>query len=324
MRLIGLVCMLAWLWSAQATADVRDRDDVKAYIAELSSEHGFSVTELERMFAAVQIRDDIIEKISRPAERVWTWGRYKSHLVDPARVAAGIEFGREHKATLERAHAEYGVAPEVVLAILGIETRFGRITGSYGVVEALTTLGFAYPPRAKFFKKELTEFLILAREEGKDPLSLQGSYAGAMGYGQFIPSSSRHYSVDFDGDGLRDIWSNPVDAIGSIANYFARHRWSGEQQPAMPVTVTADHSLSFDTGLNLDHTVAELQANGMVLPADTQLAGDLKARIYQVEGANGVEHWLALHDFYVITRYNRSHLYALAVHHLAQDIKAQL
>ena len=159
------------------------------------------------------------------------------------------------------------MAPEVVLAILGIETRFGRVTGSFPVLESLMTLGFDYPPRAAFFRKELGEFLILAREEGKDPASLTGSYAGAMGYGQFISSSYRHYAVDFDDDGVRDIWTNPVDAIGSIANYFARHRWQGDQARAMQVSLEEGAQIQFDSvdrvGPNIPNVII-IKINGVV------------------------------------------------------------
>ena len=299
----------------------QQREDVQAYKTELVAQHGFEEAELEALFNRAQRRDDILEKISRPAERVWTWARYKKHLVDEARIQAGIEFYRDHRETLMAASQAYGVAPHVIVAILGIETRYGQVKGSYPVLDSLFTLGFDYPPRSKFFRKELTEFLLLAREEGKDPTQITGSYAGAMGYGQFIPSSYRYYAVDFDEDGVRDIWDNRVDAIGSIANYFAKHKWQGAQPTAIRVEAPEGlpEGLVDNRKLDLLHTVADLQRAGV----DTQdLSPELKARLYRVEGEEGTEYWVALHDFYVITRYNRSHLYALAVHHLAEAIKA--
>ena len=319
--LVGTVC------ANQAPTGVLGRDDVQNYINDLTRDHNFDRTALEALFGQVEIEDEILQKISKPAEKVWTWGRYKKHLVDAARVSEGVEFWRSHKAALKRAEETYGVAPEVVLAILGIETRYGRITGNYPVAQALTTLGFGYPPRAKFFKKELTEFLLLAREEGKDPAALMGSYAGAMGYGQFIPSSYRHYAVDFDEDGLRDIWQNPVDAIGSIANYFARHKWRGTEPVAMQVTCKPCDTTWFDTGIELNSTVGELQSMGMVLTAEQSalVEDDLSAKLFAVVAEDAqVQYWLVLHDFYVITRYNHSHLYALAVHHIALAIKSEL
>lgn len=308
--------------TAVAAGDYESREDVQAYVAEIAGQHDFDADALLHMLGSVRHRDDIIERISKPAEKVWTWGRYKKHLVDEQRIREGIEFGRTHAATLARAQEVYGVAPEVVLAILGIETRYGRIAGTFPVLESLMTLGFDYPPRSAFFRKELTEFLLLAREEGKDPTTLTGSYAGAMGYGQFISSSYRHYAVDFDSDGVRDIWTNPVDAIGSVANYFHRHRWSGEGPRAVRVSLKDEIGPGeFDTGLEQNKTVADYVAMGVV---DPELPADLHAKLYRVEADEGPEYWLALHDFYVITRYNRSHLYALAVHHLADLIRAEL
>lgn len=323
--LAGLIAVACGFVPVAQAEPALERADVQAYIQQLVAEHGFDQAQLQAVFGTVKVRQDVIDKISRPAEKVWTWGRYKQHLVDADRINQGIEFWHQHQAELQRAAKVYGVSPEIILAILGIETRYGRITGSYPVIEALTTLGFAYPPRAKFFRKELTEALLLAREEQKEPTSMLGSYAGAMGYGQFIPSSYRHYAVDFDQDGQRDIWQNPVDAIGSIANYFARHRWSGDLPTALKVDYVArGDGVEFSTAIDLNSTVSQLTAAGMVLTDEQQrlLTSDPAARLYRVTAEQGeTEYWLALHDFYVITRYNRSHLYALAVHHIATDIR---
>ena len=300
-----------------------ERMDVAAYLDTLSRDHGFERSQLQVWFAEVAQRQDIIERISRPAEKVWSWAKYRDHLVDEARIDQGLVFWSAHGATLDRAWQEYGVAPEYVVAILGIETRYGRVTGSFPVLDALTTLGFDYPPRATFFRKELTQFLLLAREEGKDPRTLTGSYAGAMGFGQFIPSSYRHYAVDFDADGVRDIWQNPVDAIGSVANYFARHRWRGTGPVALPAQVENDEAAALaNRSLELRHTVGELSGLGIHLAADAQqVPAAAKAALFKLDGAAGDEYWLGLHDFHVITRYNRSHMYAMAVHQLAQAIK---
>ena len=319
---LGLILLLGCgVGPGHAADGYATRSDVRSYIDRLVSEHGFSQGYLNQLLLNANHREDIIAKISRPAERVWTWGKYKAHLVDERRIAEGLAFWRQHDATLRRAEQQYGVAPEYILAILGIETRYGSVTGSYPVIDALMTLGFDYPPRSSFFRKELTEFLMLTREEGKDPRDITGSYAGAMGYGQFIPSSYRHYAVDFDADGVRDIWSNPVDAIGSIANYLAEHDWRGTHPVALPVSISRplDGDVA-NTQLPLKHTVGELVSLGVVLP-DTALSASLPARVYELQGAHDTEHWLVLHDFYVITRYNHSHLYALAVHHIAEAIK---
>ncbi|NKC00073.1 MAG: lytic murein transglycosylase B [Pseudomonadales bacterium] len=326
-RLIGsalifiFVNTAAWAEAAAEGGNYGVRSDVAEYVQSVATEHGFSADELKALLSAVEFRSDIIERISKPAEKVWTWGRYKRHLVDEQRIAEGAVFWAEHAQTIERAAQTFAVAPEIIVAILGIETRYGRITGTYPVLESLMTLGFDYPPRAAFFRKELTEFLVLAREEGKDPTTVTGSYAGAMGYGQFISSSYRHYAVDFDDDGVRDIWANPVDAIGSIANYFHRHRWQGEQPRAVQVELERPiDSVYLDNGLDQTLTVADYAKLGVRING---LPESLPAKLYEVIGDDGPEYWLALHDFYVITRYNRSHLYALAVHHLADLIKAR-
>ena len=296
-----------------------DRADVEAYIQQLTEQHDFSERELKSLFARAQQREDIIERISRPAEKTWTWARYRNLLVDEARIEKGVAFWSDHAQTLARAQQVFGVEPEYVLAILGIETRYGEVKGTFPVLDALTTLGFDYPPRADFFRSELTQFLILAREEQKDPAELLGSYAGAMGYGQFISSSYRHYAVDFDDDGVRDIWSNPVDAIGSIANYFAKHKWRPGEVVALQMDVPAVAAQPWlTTGLSLPHTVAQLAAGDLPV-ADIQ--GDAKVALYRMDAQDQDEFWLALHNFYVITRYNRSHMYALAVHQLSQEIK---
>ena len=296
-----------------------ERADVIAYIAELSEQHGFAEHELKALFARAHQRQDIIERISRPAEKTWTWARYRKLLVDEARIEKGVAFWADHAETLARAQQVFGVEPEYVLAILGIETRYGEVKGSFAVLDALATLGFDYPPRAAFFRSELTQFLLLAREEGKDPAELLGSYAGAMGYGQFISSSYRHYAVDFDDDGVRDIWLNPVDAIGSIANYFAEHNWRAGELVARNLNVSAaDVQPWLTTGLKLPHTVAQLAASGLPV---SDLPADAKVALYSMDAQDADEFWLGLHNFYVITRYNRSHMYALAVHQLSQEIK---
>jgi len=300
------------------------RAEVGAYVDELVAEHGFERAELETLIAQAQLRTDIIERISKPAEKVWTWGRYKALLVGPDRVAKGIAFRAEHAQVLERAADTYGVAPEYIVAILGVETLYGEVKGKFRVLDALATLGFDYPPRAKFFRKELTQFLLLAREEGKDPTSLMGSYAGAMGYGQFIPSSYRNFAVDFDGDGTRDIWHNTADAVGSIANYFARHKWRGDGPVAVRIEDPQGKLAGIaNKGLKLRHKVADIEALGLQLPADLAetLTADTRLAAYVLQGEEGVENWLGFHDFYAITRYNHSHLYALAIEHLARGVR---
>jgi len=287
---------------------------------ELSGSYGFSRNNLEKILSDHQPNKRIIDLISRPSEKRLQWHEYRKILVDEARIKLGVEFWNENIVALSEAEQVYSVAPEIIVAIIGVETRYGKIMGSYPVVEALSTLAFDYPPRAKFFRKELTEFFILTRDQKLDPASLTGSYAGAMGYGQFIPSSYRAYAVDFDGDNFKDIWNNKADAIGSVANYFSRHGWQGDG----PVIVRG-----YKTAHNLDVTANE-SLEPKFLAGDLRkkgirnnLADKTKVALFEMQGERGQEYWLGLSDFYVITRYNRSSMYALAVFQLSQAIKQE-
>jgi peptidoglycan lytic transglycosylase B len=315
---VGVVGALLYAYYGSAVADYTARPDVDAYLTELAKQHGFKRQALVKLFKDAEHKQSIIDAISRPAEKVKPWSEYREIFLTDTRINEGIAFWRANASALARAHEQYAVPPEIVVAIIGVETRYGRNAGSYRVLDALTTLAFDYPPRSTFFKSELTQFLLLAREEGVDPRSLTGSYAGAMGYGQFIPSSFRNYAVDFDGDGRRDIWSNPTDAIGSVANYFRRHGWTADGQvvePAMVTTAQADAVAN--ESLNLLYTVGQLRALGTTVAGVPDAA---EAGLYRLDGSAGPEYWVGLHNFYVITRYNRSTMYALAVHQLGQAI----
>jgi membrane-bound lytic murein transglycosylase B len=318
MRWFAVAVCIAW--GTLACAEYTDRDSVKSYVDELVTEHDFDRDKLMAMFGAAERKQSILDAISRPAEKTKAWHEYRDIFLTTQRIEQGVAFWQDNREALERVAEEYGVAPEVVVAIIGVETRYGRNTGSYRVVDALSTLAFDYPPRSDFFRGELTEFLLLAREEGKQPLELKGSYAGAMGYGQFIPSSYRAYAVDFDGDGLRDIWKNPTDAIGSVGNYFKRHGWDAGD--GVVVSIDANDALDgiANKSLKLKFTIGELKELGV---HDTGLPNDTKVAVFKMEGDEGPEYYLGLNNFYVITRYNRSRLYALAVHQLSQAIFEQ-
>lgn len=297
--------------------DYQQSPQVAEFVAEMTRDYGFAGEQLIDWFAEVERKQAILDAISRPAEKVKQWKEYRPIFITEARIKKGVEFWKQHEATLARAEAEYGVSAQVIVAIIGVETSYGGNTGSYRVMDALSTLAFDYPPRAPFFRKELREFLLLAREEQVEPLSLTGSYAGAMGMPQFMPSSFRAYAVDFDGDGRINIWNNPVDAIGSVASYFKRHGW----QPGQPVVSAAsvkgeqvEQGLS--VGLDPVKNVAELRALGW--SSADPLRDDLPVTAFRLEGAEGPEHWLGLPNFFVITRYNRSVMYAMAVNQLAE------
>lgn len=295
---------------------------VDAFIAEMSREHGFAEAQLRQLFAGAERKQPILDAISRPAERVKPWKEYRPIFITDARIAQGVAFWSRHAETLARAEREYGVPAQVIVAIIGVETFFGRNTGNWRVLDALATLGFDYPPRADFFRKELREFLLLTREQQVDPLTLSGSYAGAMGLPQFMPSSFRAYAVDFDHDGHIDIWNNPVDAIGSVASYFQRHGWVAGD----PVVTRARiEGTRFADGLTLGlepvKSVGDLRQLGWT-PLDT-VDDNYAVTAFRLEGAQGDEFWMGLPNFYVITRYNRSVMYAMAVHQLSAALLTQ-
>ncbi|WP_166251827.1 lytic murein transglycosylase B [Marinobacter salicampi] len=299
-----------------------DSQDAQAFIEEMASEHGFERQQIEGCLGHATRQDKIIESISRPAEKTLEWHQYRNIFIKPEQIEDGLRFMAEHESVFARAESTFGVSRYIIAGVLGVETRFGRYLGNYRVLDALATLAFDYPPRSRFFRKELGEFFLMTREQGFDPLTVKGSYAGAMGFGQFISSSYRHYAVDFDDDQVADILTNPVDAIGSIANYFARHGWKEGQPVAdrLDKESLPDDSLLLTKGLKPSKTVADYRKAGVdVAPA---LKGSAPARALSLEGADGPELWLTYHNFYVITRYNHSHLYGMAVNTLAQEIQA--
>lgn len=297
--------------------DYQQSPQVAEFIGEMTRDYGFAGEQLVALFTEVERKQAILDAISRPAEKAKPWKDYRPIFITDKRISKGVEFWQQHEETLARAEAEYGVPPEVIVAIIGVETFYGGNTGSWRVMDALSTLAFDYPPRAPFFRKELREFLLLTREEQVEPLNMTGSYAGAMGLPQFMPSSFRAYAVDFDNDGHINIWTNPVDAIGSVASYFQRHGW----QPGQPVVSAASvEGAQVDQGLTVGldplKNVAELRGLGWT-SADP-LSDELPVTAFRLEGAEGDEYWLGLPNFFVITRYNRSVMYAMAVNQLAE------
>ena len=309
-------CMPA---SDAARGDYRDSPQVRELIEEMTLSHGFAAEQLEALLGEAQRKQGILDAISRPAERVKPWSEYRPIFLTDARIARGVDFWREHEAALARAEREYGVPAQVIVAIIGVETFYGRNTGSYRVLDALTTLCFDYPPRAPFFCQQLREFLLLTREEQVDPLGLKGSYAGAMGLPQFMPGSFRAYAVDFDGDERIDIWNNPVDAIGSVASYFKRHGWTSGEPVVSRARVGGERvEEGISPGIEPQLSVAELRELGW--QPEQPLDDELRVTAIRFEGAQGEEFWLGLPNFYVITRYNRSAMYAMAVHQLGEAL----
>ncbi len=296
------------------------RPDVQAFIREMASQHRFNAAQLRATFSRARTQPSIIAAMSKPAEGK-PWHAYRPIFLNEKRINGGAAFWRANAAALAKAEQVYGVPPEYVVAIIGVETQYGGNMGKYRVLEALATLAFDYPRRAAYFRKELENFLLLARAEGIDPLAPRGSYAGAMGYGQFMPSSFRSYAVDFDGDGHRDLWRNPRDAIGSVANYFNKNGWRSGQPVATPARISGNRysGLISRQVSQPKYSVASLRTQG-VMPEE-QISDSQAAMLLELQGQGGPEYWLGFENFYVITRYNRSQLYALAVYQLAQAIR---
>ena len=327
--MIRLLCALLFLSLPLVTqANYADREEARALIETLAKE-GLDEARIRQLLAGAQRKESILEAIARPAERTKTWAEYRRIFIQDSRINQGIAFEKEMGDTLTRASQEYGVPEYMILAILGVETRYGRHKGSFRVVDALATLGFDYPPRADFFRRQLAELFRLEQVAHIDAGEITGSYAGAMGYPQFIPSSYIHYAVDFDGDGVTDLVNNPVDAIGSVANYFAEHGWKA----GLPVAARARVSGSQWPALVQDkpkpeQTLASLGKAGVTpVPCDETsycfpaLPPQTPVALLELEGDNGKEYWLTTENFYVITRYNHSNLYAMAAFQLGELLR---
>jgi membrane-bound lytic murein transglycosylase B len=291
------------------------------FIERMVATHDFDREELATMLGEAKIIDSILEAISRPAERVMPWHEYREIFLTESRIAGGAEFWLEHDEQIRTASRESGVAPEMLVAILGVETLYGRRTGSYRVLDSLSTLAFAYPPRSPFFTSELEEFLLLAREESIDPRETLGSYAGAMGAGQFISSSFRAYAVDGNGDGRRDLWGDWQDVFASVANYFEVHGWQyGEPVVARATVGTAPPAAGLGNSMDLTETVSSARQLGYVFVSE--MPETAPTTILGLQGYDELEYWIGYHNFRVITRYNRSVKYALAAHQLSVEIRA--
>jgi membrane-bound lytic murein transglycosylase B len=316
------LCVLS---AANALAIDLDQPEVIAFVDSMVNQHDFDREELRDTLGAAEVKQSILDAIARPAEKTKSWAEYREIFITRERIEAGAEFWAENEDALRQVSESTGVPMEMLVGIIGVETYFGRITGSFRVLDALSTLAFSYPPRAKFFRRELEEYLLLVREEGMQATDATGSYAGAMGRPQFMPSSYRAYAVDATGDGKRDIWNNWTDVAGSIANYFLEHGW----KPGEEVTAQASLGGSWQgplpepkNTLKPSETVASLSRKGVMFV--TSLPGDSKGELLTYEGADGLEHWVGFHNFFVITRYNRNVMYALAVHQLGQEIALEV
>ena len=314
-----IISLVLTVSTAAYAAPYGERKEVQQYIDQIANEHDLPRQKLHEVFNTIEPQQTVLDAISRPAEKTLTWADYRPIFIKAKRIEQGKQFMQEHADTLARAEATHGVPASVITAIIGVETYYGRITGKYSVLEAVATLAFDYPPRSKFFKQELTEFLILSHSEGWDMTQIKGSYAGAMGWPQFISSSYRRYAVDFDGDGKRDLLTSTVDAIGSVANYLSVHGWQQGALITEPWAVS-DRSAASATKLvtkSLKPSVSPKALKALGFSADT--TEDVS--VMQFDGKQGKETWVGYPNFYVITRYNHSRMYALAVHQLSQAVQ---
>lgn len=307
------VCL--WLVPALSEADMNfvNRPAVKTFINQMVKKHKFNEAELIRLFNTVKIRPTVIQKIKAPLEQN-PWHTYQMLFVTEWRIREGVKFWDKYQKALERAEDIYGVPASIIVATIGIETKYGKYTGEYPVLDALANLGFGDTPRAPFFRKELEEFLLLAREKDLDPRKILGSYAGAIGQPQFMPSNYRKYAVNFSGSGKVDLSHNEVDIIGSVANYYQKHGWIKNQVIAVPASINGGkYQMHFTRNRSLSHS--ELMEAGAIPNLKNQ-----SYRVIQLRGFYGNEYWLGFHNFNVITRYNSSDLYAMAVYQLSYYI----
>ena len=307
------------LWAqARQTADTEPRPEVEAFVAEMSQRHGFDPSELRQLMAKARTQDTILDAMSRPST-ARPWFEYRPVYVNPQRVAAGLRFWSDNAGAVARASRTYGVPEEIIVATIGIETLYGRNTGKFRVLDALYTLAFDYPPRADYFRSELEQFLLLTREQDVDPTKPRGSYAGAMGIAQFMPSSYRRYAVDFDRSGRADL-SRDADAIGSVANYMSEFGWEPEGLIAVPAEAGGERIDEFvDMGWKPAMSVEVLTRAGIT--PQTTVPYETEAALLRLQGEQGPIYYLGFNNFYVITRYNRSVNYAMSVNDLARALK---
>jgi len=322
--LLGLMLCVA-AFAAGAATPYAERDDVRQFIAEMVDRHGFVKNELRTLFRMARFQPAIIKAITPPTQaRAKSWQAYRALFLTSQRIEAGVEFRQRHATALARATELYGVPEEIIVAIIGVETVYGRNTGSYRVIDALSTLAFDYRPRAEFFRAELEQFLLFARDAGIDTLSLKGSYAGAIGIPQFMPGSYRRYAVDLDGDGRQDLSGSFADAIGSVANFLKSHGWETGRPVAFAVEVQGENYRKLvDAGIKPIYRCRDFADFGISIGIGADANADAPCALIELATPDEPSQYLAgLNNFYVLTRYNRSSMYAAAVLELAQAVKS--
>lgn len=321
-KLCLILSMLLNINAVFADAALTQRKDVQHFINEMVKQHHFDRKQLTTILNEATFQPQIIASMEKPYEKK-TWDVYKALFLTPQRVQAGLEFWRANRQALEQAQKQFGVPANIIVAIIGVETLYGKNQGNYRVLDALTTLAFDYPKRSEFFTKELREYLLLCREHGVPATKYMGSYAGAMGQPQFMPSSYRFYAVNFAGKGKVDLMNEDRDAISSVANYFHQHGWKMNEAVAQPAIVRGTRYQHLRANSKFpDYTFKHLLSSG-VRPSSPASNHPVKAGLIELMTQQGEEYWIAYPDFYVITRYNTSPQYALVVYLLAQQLGSQ-
>ena len=312
------ILVIAFFTSQSIYSDYSENDETVEFIDYMAQKHGYEKSYLEAIFQRAKYQERVVRIMNRQPEGTMTWERYRGIMVNESRISAGKEFIKSHKQDLKRAETIYDVPAEIIASIIGIETRYGRIKGNIRVIDSLSTLAFDYPRRSKFFKVQLEEFLLLSREENFNLEEIEGSIAGAMGYGQFMPDSYRDYAVDFDNDGVRDILNNPIDAIGSVANFLNK---KGKWKPNVPIAMRAKAiSEVKEITSSFKPYMTEIELEEFGLEATEIIPSNLKFVPISLNLEDGYEYWLGFDNYQSISRYNRSKLYVMAVFEFSNSL----
>jgi membrane-bound lytic murein transglycosylase B len=319
-----LVCLFPFVLAARAQ-NIAEHPDAQAFVAAMHARHGMDIDRLKARLARLQPNARVLQLVAPPTSPTQrSWQRYRSRFIEDSRIRNGLVFWRQHAASLSRARALYGVPEEIIVAIIGVETLYGRNTGNFNTFAALATLAFHDPRRAEYFRQELEQLLLLARENQRDPESYSGSYAGALGLPQFMPGSLRRYAVDFDGDGAIDLAGSADDAIGSVAHFLAQHGWQENAPIAIPARIDGIDAerlqVWLEAGIRPALSAQSLLEAGVVAQVDSAKKVTL---VDLVTPDAATEYWLGYENFYVLTRYNRSSFYAMSVYQLAETLARQ-
>lgn len=321
---LALLATAAVTTAQAAEASYAQGPKAEAFIDKLQAKYGLDPDWVRQQLAAAERQPEILEAMRTPPEETLAWYEYKDIFLDPPRIKGGAAFIRKHAEIFQRVAKHFGVPRSIIAAIIGVETLYGEVMGDDRVLDALATLGFDYPPRSEFFLSELGQFLVLARKEGLNPQKVMGSYAGAMGMPQFIASSYRAYAVDFNDNGQRDLWHEPADIIGSVANYLAENGWQRSKPIVVPAqTDSVPERIELSTR-ETHYTYEELVEAGIKAKPPHSLSPDTQVGLVALEAKNGTQYWIARQNFFVITDYNHSTLYAMAVYQLSQAIADKL